>query len=88
VERVAGGQRLELRDQLTARAERGVGVDPFDHRRQPQLLQPADLSLQMLDHWQAGQRWLPPQRQASRNRAVELTASPAERNPRSACVSS
>jgi hypothetical protein len=45
LKRFCGDQRLKVRDQLIAIADREVSVDPFHHRQHPELLEPADLRL-------------------------------------------
>src|SRR5262249_8372051 len=62
-ERVLGDERLQLRDQLVMSAERQVGLDPIADRRQPELLQPRDLTLGERLTPEIGQRLAVPERE-------------------------
>jgi len=63
LQRLTGDQPFELCDQLSARAERKVGVGALHHSQRSQLPETADLALDLLNHGQVTQRRPTPQRQ-------------------------
>ena len=79
-QRMLGGERLELRDQVWPATEREVCLDPFLENRQPPFLEAADLLPRETGVGDVGQGRATPQREC----VDQLTGPPCRRGARNA----